>query len=811
MRSSKPQPARPGLPQHANPAVERLSYAPYNFVPLPAAVLPARSADDPTPPPWEQHDRYLPDLHTGWFDLVLTAETPLYVRCGPPANHAAEDARTNRHRQNFFHQGDPERPVIPGSSLRGMLRNLVEIVAFARLSPGWCTDHRLIYRAVGDTTSLGFRYRDTVLGPNQTNPPRLFFDYPVDRLRGGYLRRRGPAWVIQPARTINGETFVHVEYEAARVGPHDPGRGYGKGDLVDLFIRPPAARTAPPRGNPNLTLRLARVADRADVLKPRRGEEPREGFVRAVLVRSGHPDGKHMHCAIYEPDPDAAAVAIEPALWQQYEADADLPRGLPARRLTDGAPLFYLLDPGGRLIFFGPTMLFRLPYPNAVAALIPSQVQKPPFAGLDVAEAIFGTVDRERKLAVKGRVFVEDARWDGLGVAFLHPGDRGRRTPKVLGTPRPTAFQHYLTQPEVTLSGGGMAPAGANRQTLCNYHHAHGAGPYDLPDHQGRTVATTAGTVIRGHKLYWHRPRVPESELFLPDLVRENDPRHEYASWKQMTIIRPVRPGTTFKGRLRFENLTDLELGALLTVLQLPASMRHRLGTGKPLGMGSVRLTATLHLTDRAARYAALFEESGRLATGERSGEETEQIAARCRKTFDTAVRTHYRQNSSGPPPLDNLWSIPRLRALAALLEWDKAPPLRRTGYAPPDVPPGEPLGWWRERLVLPTAEFVAGVETPRPAVAAAVREQAVRQLVYNAHQSVLCVLQEEKTKGGNWKAVIKGTEIKGDVVGTPPGDAAPGQEVTLTIRYFTPPKTASFWWPGAAPRKAAKGPRPQP
>src|SRR5262249_52978553 len=277
----------------------------------------------------------------------------------------------------------------------------------------------------------------------------------------------------------------------------------------------------------------------------------------------------------------------------------------------------------------------------------------------------------------------------------------------------------------------------------------------ELPDHQGRVVATTAGTVIRGYKAYWHRPRVPESELFLPDLVRENDARQEYAAWKQMTIIRPARPGTTFKGRLHFENLTDLELGALLTVLQLPPGMRHRLGMGKPLGLGSVRLTAALHLTDRAARYATLFEESGRLATGERTAEETEQTAARCRKTFDTAVRTHYRANSTGPqPPLDNIWSIPRLRALAALLEWDRAPPLRRTGYAPPEVPPGD-LQWWRQRPVLPTAEFVAGTQTPPPVVAAAVREQAVRQPVYNAHQSVLCVLQEEKTKGGNWKAVI--------------------------------------------------------
>jgi hypothetical protein len=60
--------------------------------------------------------------------------------------------------------------------------------------------------------------------------------------------------------------------------------------------------------------------------------------------------------------------------------------------------------------------------------------------------------------------------------------------------------------------------------------------------------------------------------------------------------------------------------------------------------------------------------------------------------------------------------------------------------------------------------------------------------------------LQEEKTKAGNWKAVIKGMEIVGDVVGAAPGDAAPGQEVNWCA-LFTPPKTASFFWPESVPK----------
>jgi hypothetical protein len=64
-----------------------------------------------------------------------------------------------------------------------------------------------------------------------------------------------------------------------------------------------------------------------------------------------------------------------------------------------------------------------------------------------------------------------------------------------------------------------------------------------------------------------------------------------------------VKAGITFSGRVRFNNLTNLELGALLEALQLPSGCSHRLGMGRPLGLGSVRITSRLRLVDRAARY----------------------------------------------------------------------------------------------------------------------------------------------------------------------------------------------------------------
>ena len=151
-----------------NPKSTRISSAPYNFIPLPDKV---KTIEPSKLPP---HDRYAEERHTGCIKLEITTETPLYVRCGPRVDairdensrhdHAAL-TRKHRHRQDFFHHGQPDRPVIPGSSIRGMIRNLVEILGFGKLQ--WFTDKRLIYRAVGDTSSLGKQYRDRMLGQTE--------------------------------------------------------------------------------------------------------------------------------------------------------------------------------------------------------------------------------------------------------------------------------------------------------------------------------------------------------------------------------------------------------------------------------------------------------------------------------------------------------------------------------------------------------------------------------------------------------------------------------------------------------------------
>ncbi len=147
------------LPQHANPqSDDRRARAPYNFVPLPDMIVPAQPRPD--------RDRYYPDRHTGIVHCTLTTETPLYTRAALEPDEYGYRNRQSKDKDEFFYV-DPstKEPVIPGSSFRGMLRNLVEIITYSKPQP--VTDRQLFFRTVDDTSvgrTYNTRTRDAVLG-----------------------------------------------------------------------------------------------------------------------------------------------------------------------------------------------------------------------------------------------------------------------------------------------------------------------------------------------------------------------------------------------------------------------------------------------------------------------------------------------------------------------------------------------------------------------------------------------------------------------------------------------------------------------
>ena len=148
--------------------------------------------------------------------------------------------------------------------------------------------------------------------------------------------------------------------------------------------------------------------------------------------------------------------------------------------------------------------------------------------------------------------------------------------------------------------------------------------------------------------MYWHNKmsdwKATEDEAKLTNVVRK---------------ITPIKRGSHFHAKVRFQNLSELELGALLTVFDLAGESEkaaYKLGQGKSLGLGSVKMKATLHL-DAADLYTTLFTD-GALAEQAPESDDSEYL-----KAFEAYI---------GKNGLSRCWEQ-TMRELAEMLDWHHA------------------------------------------------------------------------------------------------------------------------------------------
>ena len=98
--------------------------------------------------------------------------------------------------------------------------------------------------------------------------------------------------------------------------------------------------------------------------------------------------------------------------------------------------------------------------------------------------------------------------------------------------------------------------------------------------------------LMRGRKFYYHRPLGP----------RTTTQRSRYNK-----TIEAIKPGALFEFGVDYINLTDDELALLVFALVLEPEMCHKVGMGKPVGLGSAKIEI-IHWerVDREGRYRQL-------------------------------------------------------------------------------------------------------------------------------------------------------------------------------------------------------------
>lgn len=560
--------------------------APYNFVPLNDCVVPAEY--DEKPPAF---DKYHEGTHTGYIQVQITTKTPLFIR-GTLGEKDLEQGRESKDDERFY--APTGRPAIPGSSLRGLVRNALQIASWAKFTVDEdYQDSELYYREVATGSNTGNRQQQEYVKHIKNGDSYI--------VRAGILSKEKGKYIIR--KLIND---MPVSEKSENLYP------YKKRDNEIC-------------SSSTYTVYFS----------------DQQGF---YIIQSGKMPGKKKDWKIDSRE-SGKRIELTEIDIEAYKNDSTRKAINLLSRVREGAglPCFYTewTDKNGESrIAFGHTVYFRLPYKQSISAHVSDELKKDV---VDIPGAVFGNKDK-----FAGRVQFSDAQVDSDSGWFEESGFA-----KILSSPKPTSFQHYLVQDQRSLK-----------------EH-----PNNLHFYDGQTL-------IRGYKQYWHRSGNSWRETDQESLRK--DERKE-PSKRQHTKIQPVKTGVSFTGKIHFENLSSVELGALLFVLKLPQGCAHKLGMGKPLGLGSVQIHPTLYLSCPKKRYETLFAEWGGLSQVESAEYD------KYKNKFEAYVLEHIGSTAK------SLWKEPRMEQYETLLKFDSGRVFEnqnRIDYMP--------MNSFRDRPVLP-------------------------------------------------------------------------------------------------------------
>jgi len=494
---------------------ERLS-APYNFVPLSRMVV------YPEWGPWVSHDVPFKDGISGQIDVRLRLHTATCVRDG-----SSKEGR-------FFtlpslsENADPEY-AIPGTELRGMLRNVVQIATFSRMAP--VNDHRF---AIRDLTN-----RNDYLGKLQQNGRiQVCAGWLSQNMNEIDSEDNTPQWQIKPCN------FAKVEYGKIKQyagdqgnSKYNPNRKNSAAGKYRLFKTGgsclDARATVVEEVEHGVDGRIGVFGTVSSLVS--NGEKSSQG-VSGRLVFTGQPqerkdgeknkkhhdwffygDGYELINVPYQVKKDfrfihsaglgqRAGVDHEPNDEWKYWQDTFSSGG--------GVPVFFL--PSGNSVNqldVGLACMFRLAYQNSVGDLLSRQQRAATDDRLDFSDLLFGCVEDDDSShgSLRGRVSVSVALPDES-----HPPVTGKTRNGVLAAPKASFTPAYLKQKNYDESRAE------------NHKDKFVYSTYMSPDAQ-----------LRGWKRYVQRL----TEIDLPKIPVDKDGKK---NTKVATFFTPIESGAEF-------------------------------------------------------------------------------------------------------------------------------------------------------------------------------------------------------------------------------------------------------------------------
>lgn len=384
--------------QKQNTSASGQAYAPYNFVPFNDRVLDYE-------PELPKHDTLQKDFKTGEIHVTLRADTPIFISDG----------------NKDFVRGANDTYMIPGSTIRGMLRENMQILGYGMVKQGEdLEDYQIYYRelaGIGETRKALRKYYNEHLsvktyslpakGPNQ-RPSR--YSVP-ENVSGGYLVKKGKEYFVYPTKEhyfkvstshADVQQFkrrdacdIEVDYKAEdgevlRIFPRDKGGSDAKPGVLHC--------TGPIKTKNHLY--LFPEIDRDEKNCIRVSDEDRLSF---------------------EADYESRKTRLKDSFWKLPEED-----GLEK-------PVFYA-KVGGHL-YFGTPLFLRIGYRHSICDGLPKYAQS---KRQDYPHALLGfAADQTNPKSYRSRISAGDFAVDG----------RIRNAEKaitVLGEPKPSYYMNYV-------------------------------------------------------------------------------------------------------------------------------------------------------------------------------------------------------------------------------------------------------------------------------------------------------------------------------------------------------------------------------
>lgn len=489
-------------------------HAPFNFIPLSDQVYIPSWADQIS------HDVPFSDGVSGKIQLTITAESDIFVR-----NGQGKDAEDNRFSQVS------DRYFIPATSIKGEVRNLMEIMSFGKMNLD--TRAKFAQREWNNTALY------TIKSPEEQR-----------KIRCGYLRKKGDAYEIvdhgKPLRISH--QAIDDWFEGGLLRKHFSRNSHFDINQPEEGFDPKTAafkyHLFKDEDLENLFFTEVRTNTFTYVICADWGE------FTGDIVFTGSPDQwqeeRGMNAGkFYEfvfPSKEGRCYSLSEEEFEHYEfiyKDSD-DWNYWKSHLTDtdkGVPVFFRTE-GNQIKDFGLALLYKLPYDKTPYDLLPQAHKEE--STHDLAECIFGYTGKTDSL--RGRVQFSNA--------FSTNAKPGEEVTLVLGTPKASYYPIYIEQ------------KGSNGRT-------------------GRYQTYNDGR-LAGWKRYHVRDGVWQKNLGNENLDSKLTPVRSGAAFTGDIIFHNLRP------------IELGALLSALTFHGKPDAHYHLLGQAKPYGYGRCRYSVTL-------------------------------------------------------------------------------------------------------------------------------------------------------------------------------------------------------------------------